>query len=518
MARGCGYNCSERPEYIEFDADITGPGVLVGYIASAGIVVVLISVHYFLAYQPTLDPFRDKNDVPSPRAVPFRPNRVDLMILRFCRRTPEGDTTLPTRSRWSYLNAPLIECVLTMSDLQLATGIAILTSGYTQLTCGLSCFHWSVIGRLAWFSSLTHLSCLTLLRNYLYNRKPKRQWRLLAMLVLNIMLITALVPTGNSCFGLYFDSLPVDYAICHFSVPSSSSGPQFASMLVLVLLVGLGFFFRVIKLHRPLAIFVIEKLRKNLSDRARRPLWVLYRWRNVTSGEQSWLGTFLYYPALALFLTIRVTLDHLSSMAFEVYWLIASFLVGLFGFLRDVNILFPDGSFNEFFQDTEDNTWSFGQIMPIALLAVPLIHIIETLYTVRGQKTAFALDVPSPRASMTVCSPINDPDLHPDEDYYFKSTALKAGSVYIFICEIGLCAWFVVGSSISTVLIMAGAIRTSWLVFPAGLWAVILVSFRIDRISAREGARYWPALLQTANVVFFAGVSAVLMFMVSTIY
>lgn len=60
-----------------------------------------------------------------------------------------------------------------MSDLQILTGISILISGYAQLECGLSCYHWQVLVYLAWFSSLTHLSCLTLLRNYLC-QSPRR--------------------------------------------------------------------------------------------------------------------------------------------------------------------------------------------------------------------------------------------------------------------------------------------------------------------------------------------------------
>jgi hypothetical protein len=90
--------------------------------------------------------------------------------------------------------------MLTMSDLQLLTGLSILISGYTQLHCGLSAYHWQKIVDLAWFASTIHLCRLTFLRNYLCDRKAERIWRLSAMGVLVLMLIVAIVFTRYFIF------------------------------------------------------------------------------------------------------------------------------------------------------------------------------------------------------------------------------------------------------------------------------------------------------------------------------
>ncbi|KAL4993399.1 hypothetical protein BDV10DRAFT_179215 [Aspergillus recurvatus] len=90
MTRGCRYNCEQHPLTIEADSDITGDGVLVDYIATAGIAIILTTAHYFFAYESTLDPFRDEHGVPCSRAVPFRPNPVDCL---FC-DTREGSPRL----------------------------------------------------------------------------------------------------------------------------------------------------------------------------------------------------------------------------------------------------------------------------------------------------------------------------------------------------------------------------------------------------------------------------------------
>src|ERR1700753_3176257 len=112
-----------------------------------------------------------------------------------------------------------------MSDIQILTGLSILISGYLQLPRGLSCYHWQVIVYLAWFSSLTHLSCLTFLRSHLYNRPRQRAKRLGAMIIILIMIMLALIPTGS--YGWEhsgnWDPAPSDYAICYLKPKKSVS-------------------------------------------------------------------------------------------------------------------------------------------------------------------------------------------------------------------------------------------------------------------------------------------------------
>ncbi|KAL3434218.1 hypothetical protein BDV09DRAFT_204893 [Aspergillus tetrazonus] len=448
MTGDCSYNCSQRPN-IEFDSDITGPGVVIGYVGAAGITVVLIIFHFLVAYEPGLDPFRDENNA-GYRSVPFRPNPVDLMILRFIKwpfkRFKGFRGSNP--SSWSYFNTPLTrQSILAMSDLQLATGTAILISGYAQLRCGLSSYHWLVITRLAWFSSLTHLSCLTFLRNYLYKQKSQRQWRLVFMLVLVIMLITAMVPTGGYMWNYAISVMP-GYAICLFSTPVlSGSVGTIMSMAILVLLIGLGFIFRVIKLHKPLSLFMVKTLRRNISQYLRGLLWMLYRWKDHSKRPRRVAGIILYYPALALFLSLRLVADHFSSMFFEVYWLLASFLIGLWSLLRILNVSHLEPHFDTLFNGININKWSFGQVMPVILLATPLINVLESFYP--DQQTGIKSNTCSSlnhslesSISVDIRRPSTFPSfssdtLDPDQNYYLHSTAMGVGTAYILTFELG---------------------------------------------------------------------------------
>lgn len=144
-----------------------------------------------------------------------------------------------------------------MSDLQLLTGLSILISGYSQLRCGLSVYHWQALVYLTWFCSLTHLSCLTFLKNHLYNHHGERIWRLIGIGTLLTMLITALLPTGN--YGTCY--LLAKYAICTFGdlSPAAYTGSDldktlavtfnYASIIISVLLIKHSFILRVVKLY-----------------------------------------------------------------------------------------------------------------------------------------------------------------------------------------------------------------------------------------------------------------------------
>lgn len=59
----------------------------------------------------------------------------------------------------------------------------------------MSAYHWHVVVYLAWFSNLTHIACLTILRAYLHQHQNERRWRLGLMFVLWILLLVAIGPT-----------------------------------------------------------------------------------------------------------------------------------------------------------------------------------------------------------------------------------------------------------------------------------------------------------------------------------
>lgn len=204
-----------------------------------------------------------------------------------------------------------------MGDLQLVTGFSILVSGAVQLSCGLTVYEWQIAVYLAWFSCLTHLSCLMVLRSYLYVHTFGRTWRLVAMGVLAILLIVGLLPTAN--YGDLYNSRPrsSDYAKCYLKI-RSSPGIALYSMILSVLTIAIGFISRVMKLHKMLSVTLWGGLRIRASLRARAILHGLYKWCTAGGPMQGLRFSLVYRPLFAVFLVARFTLDAWVSMFVEV--------------------------------------------------------------------------------------------------------------------------------------------------------------------------------------------------------
>lgn len=238
--------------------------------------------------------------------------------------------------------------MLTMSDLQLLSGLSILISGYAQLRCGISAYHWQKIVNLAWFASTTHLCCLTFLRNYLCDRKAERIWRLSAMGVLVLMLIVAITFTRSFVFevpshppfqGVLRPS-PGDYAICYLHdahvPPVNWTSPVEVSwqelgfdwrntlldtnrqyVILSVILLGLGMLVRIMRLHQFTTTWLVWA-RRTISWHETAVLDEVHNWANAGQPFSSLKRSLCYRPLLALAIVLRTLLDVVLSMAFEV--------------------------------------------------------------------------------------------------------------------------------------------------------------------------------------------------------
>lgn len=233
------------------------------------------------------------------------------------------------------------------------------------MRCGISTYQWQVLVYLAWFSSLTHLSCLTLLRRYLFHRRGERIWRLVCMSILVILLILALIPTAN--YRWQYNVYPrgpgppsaKDYAICYLKPMGGNENPwefggfgSFAgdgyndhatvAMLISVILMFIGFVSRIFKMHQTLSTLFSQTIRGKISHVLRKVLR-LVECRCIPGGFlQNLKRLWLYRPLLALFLTARVMIDTWDSMFFEVS---LDFLLDFFKFksiLTEVTDLVAD--------------------------------------------------------------------------------------------------------------------------------------------------------------------------------
>ena len=224
------------------------------------------------------------------------------------------------------------------SDQQLVTGIALLVGGFSQLRDGLDAYHWQILVYLVWFSSLTHLTTLTVLRQYFRDNSAIRLWRAVFMLIIVVMLGIALVPTGNS-FWLPFlpplsnpnsswilAGIPVK---CYYTLDAPPYGDYVpaSSMVSSVLVLFFGYSTRLVKLSIRTAAFSKYWLRT-----APRTTWK--RWMAGCGcvdglGAKSLLLKFLYMIMETVYVCLHGWYEVYDSMLWEVS-------------LRYINHLFQD--------------------------------------------------------------------------------------------------------------------------------------------------------------------------------
>lgn len=86
----------------------------------------------------------------------------------------------------------IVEFILTLSDQQLVTGLAILIAGVMNLK-HLTRFEFIAVHSLAWFSSTTHLATLDCLREYFNIHKVPRNARVIGIVCFLVLLVAAIV-------------------------------------------------------------------------------------------------------------------------------------------------------------------------------------------------------------------------------------------------------------------------------------------------------------------------------------
>ncbi|KAI0150101.1 hypothetical protein F4776DRAFT_192444 [Hypoxylon sp. NC0597] len=374
--------CSNQlsdPLAITTEPDISGLGVLVGFLSTAYIILVIIVVYYVFGYDPTLNPFGTAEQDTLIRA---RPNPFDQLVLKVARWAICIDAL-----QWQAfykdgrLAAAFDKCAINMADIQIINGLGILITGSVLLPQKLSALHWKMIVYLGWFSCITNLSALTFLRSYLIRNPFERVWRLGSTFVLLVGLTVALIPTGHFFWVTgnlenIHDAAPSAYAICYFNTDfkETYSGLYAGknAMILSILLLIFSYMVKLFKVHRGLgyhrletssvSAFAVEKCLKSAAAFQR------------LIGSTSFLERVASNMMVAAHFVVCIWIDIYSSMASDIFWLTVSLVWGTLKITELRAVLKGSSSFTH----EDDSKWSFGQILPVLLIAGPILILVRS--------------------------------------------------------------------------------------------------------------------------------------------
>ena len=280
---------------------------------------------------------------------------------------------------------------LALSDQQLVTGLAVLIAGFYK-RCTMSAYHFSIVISLAWLSSTVHLSTPVVLRDYFIQRPFLRSVRVVGMLSMLCLLFVAEFLTDSPAFGfdlsrcIQCSFAELDIRKLFHSTTVADSFSQFGILMFLILAYGI----KVVGLHSSnpnltmQGWFLGELKHKNehtpskssmqdtdeelsrLWDRiARLKIEHYTRKDQQISRPEAWTrvssNMIMVSSALAAFQ---------KSFLWQILWLTFGNTWGFAQVYVTRWQLAPTVVGNE-------NDLSFGQLVPLLLLALPVVAAIE---------------------------------------------------------------------------------------------------------------------------------------------
>ena len=301
--------------------------------------------------------------------------------------------TQETSERWTRA---LEAAVLFIGDTQVVTSVAILLSGYIQLPCSLSTYHWEIIVDLAWFSALTHLATLTTLRYYLRRRPAMAVWRVFVMGITLILLSSALHPTGyvpqnyNVGYEYVLTSQDLEHflsspALCLMNAHrraqltdnlSSASNVTHTeskvdlpfnkkSVSISLVFIVINYVTRVIRLSRSAA----EKTNSWLRVKPMDAMCHACSAARILSIRSRILSSTVRGFLLICITMAEAVYEIRNSTLWEISWLAAALIWGTFRVVQHRQQSHLVG----------ENTWGFGQVLALILTALPLWSFLSNL-------------------------------------------------------------------------------------------------------------------------------------------
>ena len=286
---------------------------------------------------------------------------------------------LDTQERQKIWNDVLVHLTLGLSDQQLVTGLAVMVVGFTN-HCTIASRHFWVVFDLAWFSSVTHLASLPALTLYLREHRRWRDLRVGLMLTNYAMLVAAAVLS----FGNY-DPKSHDCPIqCAFDRYNHGTFPVSQTHTAQMVFLALGFIWALVQLFAPDRVWEV-----------RHDMIVKYKtWgddaealaRLIEEEENDLANSIFTLPQRKFWqVTSRIHKRYRENKIYVVFFTIFLFifappaalkwlvLVGMWG--MGVSRLVSD---RQWAVDSE-NTWAFGQTLPLLLLVLPFFTVFEVM-------------------------------------------------------------------------------------------------------------------------------------------
>ncbi|KAF7520852.1 hypothetical protein G7054_g12658 [Neopestalotiopsis clavispora] len=374
MGYTCGsINCTNG-ETATPDPDIAGIGVVLAFLISAWLTFAVALFTYNLV---------EGVDSPSSPESRLLDLRLRKAVWKLLKKTIFGKILSGIRSRVS--RDRMKEVCLMLSDQQLVTGVSIIIVAYAK-HCTMTQYHFYIAANLTLVSFATYQSVLLLVRDKIQENNMARGWRSVW-----IMAVFGCVLVIN--FVLYNENFPINGRSglpmqCVWNeLPQKFTGAKLAYVVFGVLVDVSSAYAIMLILYPELKDKQVFVVIERKCGRLMRQPTSLYRYirgkkRYANHWTTRWWWQLFKWPSWALCL-VSFTLREIFT---SLYWDMVRIFLYLFSstlaIIRARQWDAPDDR-----TDAEDN-WSFGQILPLLFLALPLLSFAEAIFDQSSDEVA----------------------------------------------------------------------------------------------------------------------------------
>ncbi|CAJ2501862.1 Uu.00g047150.m01.CDS01 [Anthostomella pinea] len=447
----------------DLGSDVVGKGLFIGFLGAAYLAFLLLLGHYLLGFEPERYPFASANRsegrgddaLPLGRKVEshegskdgeaegWNPNPVDAVFLSWIRGCAKSVLAVLGVHRFLAARCkPIVRfcelALLTLSDTQALTGLALLTSAALYaLPQGLNATNWQYILHLCWFPLLTYLAAHTALRGHMRSRPWQRVVRLSVLVVFTTCFIAASLPT--TFFNWEYDdgyaevsaAMPQDPALCLFDMGSAkrrfyelvserceegndyfractdreylAQTEAFQFVLFGAVVLGLGVVVRTVKLfagssetlnarvRQPAGNLMEKVLKRVCAACGESSAFGVRQGARLASLEnvdaENWVERRVgpvEVVCTALAFTLRLQVDLLCSTLAEIYY---SLVLLVWDTLRIMGSKPTTGS-------DPATQWSCAQFLPVLLFVAPLLAALSIALSNSASRTASTTPTP----------------------------------------------------------------------------------------------------------------------------
>ena len=271
--------------------------------------------------------------------------------------------------------------VLSLSDQQLITGIAILSAGWIRHREE-KLYHFAMIMDLAWMSSNAHLLSLELLREHFAKHHQTPYWRVTLMGCNFVMLFVANFYSG---VATWYDDFAYP-AQCNIDAvnddPSVIGGESARYTYATMVLLVHGYIRAVVVLFpsllQPLAAYYRDSILQRLDRYFDRGIRCHSKMSQSHQSLVVDIKRMLLGLILGLYELSYTTIDRGFYIVRSSAWSVL--VIDTFWFAYGNWIIWVDRAYARENMEGDEDKWGFGQLLPLLLIGLPLLSITDSYY------------------------------------------------------------------------------------------------------------------------------------------